>query len=183
MRKFLVTMALAVTACVGSQAGVTDSLLLYIPNRIIDAFDTFSINLGFGPTVKAELRGTRAWDFGGGVGAAAMAFKDYNRQYGGGLENGWNWAFGCIGAEDMERTHTNRWVQEYWHQFSGYASPDDNIYDFHEGARDYWELSADLALLVSGHVALHPVEFADLFAGFILIDLKGDDLTGDSFGF
>jgi len=181
MKKFLVSLALVFVTCAGLNAGVKDALLLYIPNRIIDAFDMFSLDLGFGPIVGGDLRGTRACDFGGGVGAAAMAVKDYNRQYGGCLQRGSYWAFTCVGAEDMKRECANRWVQEYWHQYSGDTSPDDNIYDFHEGARDYWEVGAELALGAYVKFAFHPVEIGDFLAGVILIDLKGDDLTAESF--
>lgn len=181
MRKLLASLALMAVTCAGVQAGVKDKLLLYIPNRIIDAADIFSLSLGFGPAAKLELRGTRAFAGGGGIGPVAAAIKDYNRQYGGGLENGWDWAFTCVGAEDMERTHTNRWVQEYWHTYSGMPSPSDNIYNFHEGARDYWEFGGEAALLIYGRVAIHPVEVADFITGFVFIDLKDDDLTSESF--
>jgi len=181
MKKFLLSLALVVVTCAGLQAGVKDKLLLYIPNRIIDAFDIFTLEVGFGPVVAGDLRGTRACDFGGSVGAAAMAVKAYNRQYGGCLQNGWFWAFCCIGQEDLERTHANRWVQEYWHQCAGAPTLTDNIYDFHEGARDYWECGAELGLLVYVHAALHPVDIVDLLTGFVLLDIKDDDLTLDSF--
>jgi hypothetical protein len=164
---------------VNSNADVVDKIALYLPNRIVDMFDIFSVNLGVGPVVRAELRATRAFDFGGGIGISAMAVKDYNRQYGGCFQDGWNGAFTCISCEDTEREHTSRMVKKFWYHSSGIPLPSEKIYNFYTGARDYWEIGADLALLVDFHFALHPVEVADFVTGWFFIDLKGDDFTSD----
>jgi hypothetical protein len=182
MKRILVMLVfLTLSAATGLNAGVKDKLLLYLPNRIIDMTDIFSLSLGFGPTVSAEMRATRAFSFGGAIGASGNLIKDYNRQYGYALDNGWSWSFTCIGAESMERSHTNRWVQEYWNEYTGYTDPSNNIYDFSEGARDYWELGVSAGLLVTVHAALHPVEIADFITGWFFIDLKGDDITSEDF--
>jgi len=181
MKRFLVMLFFLTVAVTGVNAGVKDKLLLYIPNRILDLTDIFSVSLGFGPTVRAEMRATRAFSGGAGIGASAKLIKGYNRQYGYALDNEWEWTFTCIGAEDWERNHTNRFVQEYYHEYFGFPSPSDNIYAFHEGARDYWELGVDAGLLVTLHAALHPVEIADFITGIFFIDLKGDDLTSEDF--
>lgn len=181
MKRFLVALFLLTMLAAGANAGVKDKLLLYLPNRIIDLTDIFSLSLGVGPCAKVELRATRACGFGGGIGATANVYKEYNRQYGYGLDNGWAWNFTCVGAENYERTHTNRWVQEYWQEYTGFASPENNIYNFYEGARDYWELGGDFGLGVVAHVAIHPVEIFDFVAGIFFIDIKGDDITSDDF--
>jgi hypothetical protein len=184
MKKMLLMAASVVIMTVGFGAkaeGVVDKVCLYIPNRIIDAFDTFSCNIGFGPVARAELRGTRAVQGGAGVGASAKVIKDYNRQYGACLQNGWDWSFICVAAEDIERKPTTRWVKEYWEHAVGFPDPSSRIYNFHTGARDYWELGASLALFVEADIALHPVDLADFVTGFLFIDLKGDDLTFEDF--
>ncbi len=185
MRKilFVCTCALFLTAGFNVKAeGVVDKVFLYVPNRVIDLFDVFSLNIGVGPTVRLDLRATRAFQFGGGIGATAKAIKAYNRQYGGALEDGWNWEFTCVGAEDTERTATSRWVKEYWEHYEGFCSPEQRIYDFWEGARDYWALGFSVgAGLVEVDFYLHPIDIVDFFTSCLFIDIKGDDLTFESF--
>ena len=184
MKKMLLLFTFAFILVAGFNSrddGVVDKVCLYIPNRIIDALDTFTINVGIGPVVCLELRGTRAVQGGVGIGAAAKLIKDYNRQYGACLQNGWNWEFICVAAEDIERRPTTRWVKEYWQHDEGFPSPTQRIYNFHTGARDYWELGGSAGLGVEADVALHPVELADFVTGFFFIDLKGDDLTFEDF--
>lgn len=180
MKKFLVSLLFlsVILTGVNVQAeGAGGKLLLYLPNRIIDMFDVFSLNVGFGPVARLELRATRACDFGGGIGASALLIKDYNRQYGAGLENGWNTAFAFLSAEDRERKPTTYYVKEYIYHESGIPLTTENIYNIYTGARDYWELGVNAALLVDFHFALHPIDIADFVTGWFFIDLKGDDIT------
>ena len=160
-----------------AKADIADKLLLYIPNRIIDFMDMFSLNLGFGPKIKAEFRVTRAFSFGSGIGVSALMVKDYNRQYGFALENGWDGYFTCVFAEDTERKPTTRLVKEFWYHEAGFPNPNSEIYNIYTGARDYWELGVDAAFLVDVHFALHPIDIADFLSGWFFVDLKGDDIT------
>lgn len=162
-----------------TQASILDKIVLYIPNRLVDVMDIFTLNLGLGAKAKAEVYATHAFGFGAGIGASAKVIKDYNRQYGGCLENGWNTQFMAVAAEDSERTICSRGVQKYIYFFTGVPSYEENIYNFYTGARDYWELKLGLAALVEADVSLHPVELADLVTGFFFYDLKGDDYTVD----
>ena len=161
--------------------GVLDKVLLYIPNRIIDVVDIFSLELGVGPVVRANVQLTEAFQFGAGVGATAKAVKDINRQYGGCMENGWDAGFTCVMGENMKRSETSRWVQEYWEDYSGLPRPSQEIYDFYTGVKDYWAIGGVLGLGIEGAFYLHPVEVADLITGIFFFDLKGDDLTFESF--
>ena len=162
-------------------ADIADKILLYIPNRIIDAFDVFSLELGAGPSVGAQLQFTEAFQFGAGVGATARAVKDINRQYGGCLQNGWSAGFTCIKGENVNRTDTTRWVKPFWEDFSGFPEPSQEIYNFYDGAKDYWAIGGAGGLLIDAAVYLHPVEIADFITGFFFIDLKGDDITFEDF--
>ncbi|MFA7230353.1 MAG: hypothetical protein WC071_03700 [Victivallaceae bacterium] len=184
MRKIFLGCVVALMVAGGFSAkaeGVVDSICLYIPNRILDTFDIFTLNVGFGPVARAELRFTRAVAFGGGIGFTAKAIKDYNRQYGAALQNGWNGSFLCIDAEDTSRKPTTRLVKEYWEHNEGFPSPEDRIYDFYTGARDYWEVGGSVGALGEVDFYIHPIEVLDLVAGFLFIDLKDDDLSFEDF--
>ncbi|MCP3965494.1 MAG: hypothetical protein GY750_12425 [Lentisphaerae bacterium] len=179
---FLFVCAMMLTTGFSAKAdGVVDKIFLYIPNRIIDAFDMFTLNVGVGPVARLEFKATHACQFGAGIGATAKLIKDYNRQYGAGLQNGWNMAFLCMGAEDTERTNTTRLVKEYWEHYDGFCSPEQRIYDIYEGARDYWEVGGAVGLGLEVEFYLHPIDIADFVTGIFFIDLKGDDLTFESF--
>ena len=103
--------------------------------------------------------------------------KDYNRQYGGGIQQGWYWQLICIGEENMTRERVFGWVRNYWEAGAGVPRPDDRVYLPRDGARDYWQFGGSLGFLISGEVALHPIEGFDFLLGFFFLDFKNDDLT------
>ncbi len=174
----LVAIVIAMTAGTVTQASVRDKIVMYIPNRICDAMDMFSLSLAFGPTARGEVWCTRPFAFGAGTGILAKAAKGYNRQYGCGLESGWETSFGAVSSEQKELSHSIGSLKDYSYYSSGAPNPSEKIYNFYNGERDYWSLgmTGGLAIAeVSGE--FHPVEIFDFFAGFLFIDLKGDDLT------
>lgn len=184
MRKVLMGSVFAAIMLCGAaaQAQWVDKVALYVPNRILDILDTFTLNIGVGPTLRAELRVTHAFKFGAGAGATAKAIKDINRQYGGALEEGWHWSFACISGSDLERRNHSRWVTPFFIDEVGFPSPMSRYFDYHEGAIDYWEIGGTLgALLIEVDLAIHPIDIVDAVLGFVFIDIKGDDLTFESF--
>ena len=158
-----------------------ERLALYVPNRIVDTFDAFTLNLGVGPVIRAELMATRAVTVGGSYGFSWKAFKDYNRQYGIGVQDGWYWSLATIGEENMRRERVVGTVKSYWEAYAGVPSPLQRIYDPLEGQRDYWQFGGALGALVEGEFYIHPIEGLDWLAGFFFLDPKGDDLTFDDF--
>ena len=184
MKKLLLTLAVAAAGVFGSQvqgATIEERLVFYIPNRIIDALDTFSVALGFGPTIEARLMATRAIDVGAGIGWTAKGYKIHNRQYGFGLEEGWYWSFICVGAEDFTVYESTPLVERYVETRVGFPEPIQRVYDFFEGPRDYWAFGGSLGLFLDGDLYVHPVELVDFVLGFFLLDIKDDDLTFDTF--
>ena len=158
-----------------------EKLVLYVPNRVVDMFDLFSMSLGFGPKVQLELMCTRMVGAGFSVGTSANLYKDCNRQYGWGLQNGWHWQLPGYMQEDIERRATNRLVQSYWESFDGMPRPNQHIYAYNEGSRDYWQIGGALGLLVCGELYINPIEWADFVLGFFFLDIKDDDFTFEDF--
>ena len=106
-------------------------LTLYFPNRIMDLLDIGDVSLGFGPTTKIKLWATRYMAFGAGFGGSAKLIKGYNRQYGAGVESGWNGSFMMLSAEDTKMYETTRDVQKYFlYNPGGIPSMNDSVYDF-----------------------------------------------------
>ena len=158
-----------------------EKLVFYIPNRLIDALDTFSVNLGAGLVAQARLMCTRAIDVGAGWGTTAKLYKSHNRQYGVGIEEMWYYSLISIGEEHYSMLNNSAWVDNYVEMRSGVPDPTVRTYDFFKGPRDYWAIGGSLGFLIDGDLYLHPLEIADFVLGFLLIDIKEDDLTLDSF--
>lgn len=160
----------------------TDKLTLYLPNRIMDVMDTFTINLGGGPTLHGELFVTRACEVGGGLNYTFQLIKDHNRQYGWAAQNGYAAYFPFFAKEDLERRPASYFVKEYWQTAQGVPSPKDPIYDSRNGARDFWEFGTALGLgVIDLKVSVHPVELLDAVLGFFFIDIRNDDMTFENF--
>jgi len=185
MKKIMFVLLVALTAfsfAPSARANETvEKLVLYVPNRVIDMFDLFSLNIGFGPAVQLELMATRFVSGGAGAGISAMLFKDCNRQYGYGMQNGWYWEVPGLLDEDTERVKTSRLVQSYWESYFGIPSPSQQIYAYPRGARDFWQIGGGGGLLVTADVYLNPIEWVDFGLGFLFIDIKDDDLSFENF--
>ena len=152
-------------------------LIMYIPNRVMDALDIFSLSLGAGPVVGADLRFTRVLTGGAGIGASAKLVKGYNRQYGVKLEEGYNLDLFVFSAEKQETVMASRFIERIDIERSALITPNDRVYDFYEGARDYWSIGASLALIVDVEFDFHLIEVFDLITGVFFIDLKADDMS------
>ncbi|NOY75726.1 MAG: hypothetical protein GXP32_08025 [Kiritimatiellaeota bacterium] len=180
--KKLVCLIAVVMMFVGSasvKAGAGDTLLLYIPNRLVDMVDMFSLTLGFGPAIGVEGHCTKYLSIGGEIGATAQVVKGVNRQYGFCRSNGWDVSFLMIGAESREVDEPIGSVKKYFFRATGVPSMTKNPYDFHNGAKDFWSVGAKLAALIEMQFEIHPVEIADFILGWVFIDIKGDDFTPD----
>lgn len=138
MKKFLLVLSLAgclfaaapvQAAGTGTDSEIADKLLLYIPNRLVDALDMFTVNLGIGPVIEAQLMATRAIWGGAGIGLSYKAYKAHNRQYGFGVEEGWYWSFIFVSDENYSVIDSTPLVKKYIENRSGFPTPDMRIYD------------------------------------------------------
>ena len=159
-----------------------EKLALYLPNRVLDAFDLFSFSLGVGPVAEARLMGPRLADVGAGYSASTWKiYKGHNRQYGIGVEDGWYWSLISIGEEEFCVREGSLLVDKYVEARAGVPTPEMRVYDYFEGPRDFWAIGGALGFLVDGDLYIHPVEWVDFVLGFFLVDIRQDDLTFDSF--
>ncbi|MBQ9804041.1 MAG: hypothetical protein IJW35_04265 [Lentisphaeria bacterium] len=159
-----------------------EKLVFYLPNRVLDALDMFSLSLGVGPVAEARLMGTRLADVGAGYSASTWkVYKGHNRQYGIGVEDGWYWSFISVGEEEFSVRDGSLLVDKYVECRAGIPTPEMRVYDYFEGPRDFWAIGGALGFLVDGDLYIHPVEWLDFALGFFLVDIRQDDLTFDSF--
>ena len=160
-----------------------DAVVLYVPNRILDILDMFSLNIGAGLGARAELHATQALKVGGGIDYCMFkAMKDTNRQYGACMQNGVDFALGPVRMEDMLQKNPWGFVKEYYRNTEGVPSSDEEIYQPNTGAIDYWSFGGSLGVgIIEADVNIHPVDWIDAVFGILLIDIKGDDLTFENF--
>ncbi|MBR7131384.1 MAG: hypothetical protein IKC82_05285 [Lentisphaeria bacterium] len=190
MKKFFAVMAalmmiftLAADEMVpGRRTNWSEKIALYLPNRILDLLDIFTVTVGVGPVVEARLMGTRLADVGAGYSAGTYKlYKDFNRQYGIGLEDGWYWSLVLIGEEEYTLREGSLLVDKYVECRAGIPTPEMRAYDYFTGPRDFWAIGGSLGFGIDAGVYIHPVEWVDLALGFFMIDIREDDLNFDSF--
>ena len=163
---------------------IGEKLLMYIPNRICDLLDIFSVSVGVGPTIRAELMATELIKVGGGVDFGSLrAYKDWNRQYGFGTQKGWYWSLICAGEENSKRWNTCLLAEDYHELRAGVPTPEMPVYDYYLGQRDFWKIGGALGFLVEAEVYINPIEWVDLATGFVRIDLRQDDIETTDLGF
>lgn len=191
MKKLLAVLVLCLTFSGVSAAEVIpdkdtrwgEKFALYLPNRLLDILDMFSVTLGVGPVIEARLMGTRLADVGAGYSATTIKlYKDFNRQYGIGVEDGWYWSFVFIGEEEFTIRQGTLLIDKYVECRAGIPTPEMRAYNFFTGPRDYWAIGGALGFGIDGGLYIHPVEWIDCALGFFMIDIRQDDLTFDSFG-
>lgn len=118
MKKFLLILGIAGILFAGGSAKadtnrVLEKIVLYPANLVLDALDTFTLNIGFGPVLEARLQATAAIWGGGRVGMSWKMYKAYNRQYGFGTEDGWYWEFVSVGEENLGVLESTSLVNKY----------------------------------------------------------------------
>ena len=156
---------------------ITDKILMYIPNRVMDFLDIFSLKLGTGVTSTPQLRLTHAVGFGYGIGPTGSVEWSYGRRIGSSLDSGAEIFFLCDGYYNIQREFSTGTLADYWYQSSGMQWPGDPVFA-RDRAYDYWALEVEVAAFADVKVAFHPVEFADFIAGIFFYDgLSEDDYT------
>ena len=129
--------------------GLATHVLLYLPNRVLDLFDVAKVGVDVGPGLGIELKATEA--------VQAMALTTF--AIGVGFQGLRHLPF-RIGPEAAFGVGPLGGTAELggW-----YRSPTEFRVGLH-------------VLLVGAHASVDPVEIVDFVLGFLLIDVKGDDL-------
>jgi hypothetical protein len=155
------------------------TVLLYIPNRVIDLTDVFTINAGGGNHLAAKLYCTRFMATGGFVGNYYFMEKGFHRQYGFGRCNGWEMSALWFANRSKHIDKAAGTVRAYdaieVFQQPGYEIEDWRDYLYREKLEDFWGVGFELGYWFHIGAALHPYEAVDIFAGALLIDLMNDD--------
>ncbi len=153
--------------------------LLYIPDRILDVFDVFSIDVHFGLGLFVDAHATRAVQFT--AGARGVAGLGWHPGRSLGIQTQGQSAISLLpfGAESYSalRAGTSGVDAGHW-GLGGLHGPGKPLYQ--EG-KDYWSIGGGATAGVVGvDVDVHLLQIFDLVVGFLLFDPLRDDFATTS---
>ncbi|MCB1164520.1 MAG: hypothetical protein KDK37_14430 [Leptospiraceae bacterium] len=148
-------------------------ILLYIPDRIADIFDTFSFGIGTGFGVGAGAWVTKAAQVDLMAGSQGQFGWFHKRQAGFQVKDELSATIGPVGASWMDGVKGAGPNRDEIESLTYLHSPRDENY---QNFGDYW--STGVHALVPGlsiSAEFHFFEVLDLIAGFFFFDLSNDD--------
>jgi len=150
-------------------------IALYIPNRILDLTNVFTIKLNAGAPVAAKVKLTEFARIGGSHGASYFVESGYHSQYGAAYKNGtefafWPWAYSNYYVEDSAGTIKEFTLQQDF----GLTKP--SLYPYEQDFIDLWGIGAEAGCFVTVHAEVHLKMVPNLVAGFFFLNINGDDL-------
>jgi hypothetical protein len=150
-------------------------LLLYIPNRVIDATDIVTMDFSMGSAFSVEMQATRYFQLGGSYGENYFLKKGYARQYGGGHKSTKRFGFFFMEKDVTFVDETSGTVNEYVIDFPQFSAADYHLDAFHDDDVDFWKIGGRVGWFLGIGVGVHPVEIADFITGIFFLDLMEDD--------
>lgn len=157
---------------------VLDAVIMWLPNLAVNILDTFTLEVGAGPTAKLGVKVTQACNIGYSWCEQKPAFVwGPNRQFGGCIDNGYSASFMPFTIEKVNRKVTSREVYSYENEFNGVPLPTEEIYDFFVGPRNYWGIGVYGGAFIDGVFEVNLDQVADLATSIFFLDIKGDWLT------
>jgi hypothetical protein len=151
------------------------TILLYIPNRIADVADIFTFSVSAGDFFEWQMQMTRYSQIGGFTGQSSFWGSAYKRQFGTWHKDSHRFGFGFWEKEITVVDETTGSVKEYLINFPNFLIANHRLDAFYYDDVDFWELSFNIGWFAGFGFAMHPIEFADFFTGFFLIDISDDD--------
>ena len=155
-----------------SKLGFKDAILWYIPNRLSDLMDIFTIELGAGE-IGLDLQLTRYLTFGAGIGQSYMLGWSINNQFGIYQQKGWYFDCFRYRASSIQR-------EPVFGDYSKiYTAGKSGLVDFSamfdSNVEDPTALGVKVCCFLNLKFQIHPVELADFIGGLIFIDCPHDD--------
>ena len=147
------------------------TVLMYIPNRVIDLTDIFSVELGFGPEASIELTLTKYCQFSAAYGDRYFVEKGYNRQYGGGYYSGYSTSALCWSKETSFTDFTFGGVEPYIVMENDFDISCPCKKPYSDGIRDFWKIGFHAGWIVDIGASIHPIAIANFVTGFFFIRL------------
>lgn len=151
------------------------TILLYVPNRIVDATDIFTFDFSIGDFFECQMQATRYAQYGGATGESFFITKAYRRQYGTGFKDTHRFGFGFMEKEVTIVDETTGNVKEYIINFPHFLVANRRLDAFYYDDVDFWKVGINMGWFIGFGFGFDSVEFADFFTGIVMIDISKDD--------
>ena len=152
-------------------ATVGKKILWYIPNRLSDLMDIFTVELGAGE-LGVDLQLTRHLTFGAGVGKSYMLGWSIFNQHGIYSQLGWYADFLNLRASEIRREQ----VCGMYMPLYRYSRGSVDIGEMGKSkAEDPYAIGVRIGCYLNFKFQIHVTELADFVAGIFFIDFKDDD--------
>jgi hypothetical protein len=151
---------------------ILHKIIFYIPNRMLDLADIFSVKLGFGPQASLEIAFTKWFSLGGSYGDNYFVENGYNRQYGGGYHGGYDASAGWANWSRNYTDYTFGYTKPYAiteRKGTLIPSPSEKVYK--NNTIDFWKIGFHGGWIVNAGIEIHPVAIANFLTGFFFIRL------------
>ena len=152
-------------------ANACHKIAWYLPNRLVDLLDCFSIEAGIGE-IGLNVQFTRYATFGAGIGYSGMIGWSNNRQLGVYTQRIWNADFLNVNGSEVYRENVLGNYKPFFQTNSGLIDMD---YYCNSRAVDPYAIGVRAGFYPTIQFQFHPVELADFVAGLLFIDFKNDD--------
>ena len=162
---------------VGVERPLAQKILLYLPDRVVDLLDCFTLEVHGGPGAYVDVHVTRAIQTAGGLRGVAGIGTYGNRSILGArgqtdaglalLPAGAQFSGGALASAGGIRLGAQA--------LAGLHRPTDALY---QELDDYWGVGGSFTFVALGFTSeLHPMQLADFLAGIAGFDLLNDDFA------
>lgn len=155
-----------------SRMGFWKAVLWYIPNRLSDLMDVFTLELGAGE-IGLDLQLTRYLTFGAGIGQSYMLGWSINNQFGIYQQKGWYFDCFRYRASSIRREPFSGKYEKIY--TSGKSGLVDVPAMFAGNVEDPFALGVKVCCYLNLKLQVHPLELADFVGGLLFIDCPHDD--------
>ncbi len=150
-------------------------ILLYIPNRIIDITDLFSIRADAGAPIALKVKVTDMFQLGGTSSSTYFIEKGYNRQCGAGYMDGSTFGLICFDYLDTTISEGTGTVENFTLS-KEFGMVDPSLSAYKDNYTDFYEIGVDVDFVLGLGIKIHLRELPDMLAGIFFFDPTGDDL-------
>jgi len=153
--------------------GLGRRLFWYIPNRIFDFFDTFTLAQNVGPQLGAAVTFTRFLQFGAYSGKTIGIGFYQKSTLGIQAESSRELSFGPLGLSIVAGARVGLRAARAGAGITLLQRPGKAIY---QNYRDFWAIGTKIGIIFAGaEFYLHPIDIADFLIGLTSLDPLNDD--------
>lgn len=151
------------------------SALLYIPNRLLDVSDLITLKLGAGGPFAVKAKVTNFMEIGGTHGPQYFIGKGFNRQFGGGYQEGFDFGMFCWQTEKLQLEDSFGSFNEF-NMNTEFGLADNDQEPYKTDTLDFWSIGATAGVGIVCDVQCHIQTIPDMILGFVCLDPNNDDL-------